>query len=108
MKFTGMLKISLLTLTLVFGSMAVAHADEADDLINEYTKVVEMYEAIADKDAVTQEDLSKFSESMMTVNQKVGTLQSSGKQMNQEQAQKLNDLAMRMNAVAQKISAKIQ
>ena len=95
-------------LALVFGLSTASFADEFDDFIKDYEKIVEMYEDLAEKDAPNEKDMNKFNESMMDLSQKASKLQSTGKQISERQTKQLSDLATRLGQVAQKLSAKMQ
>lgn len=108
MKLNTLLQLTVFVAGLVLLPMTASHADEIDDFVDEYAKVVEMYEGLVKNDTVSQADMNSFNQSMTSLSQKAANVQSSGKQMNEKQMQKLNELGTRMSKVFEQISKKVK
>lgn len=83
-----------------------ALANSFDDVLTEYSKLVDKYEQVAESGKWDAESVHMINQQMLAMSQKMQTTQTSGEQMTIEQYQKFNDIMLRMNNVLSRMGAK--
>ena len=96
-----MKKILITALMVLCLGMAAntASANSFDDVLIEYSKLVDRYEQIAESGKWDAEAVHMVNQQMLNMNQSLQAAQASGEQMSIEQYQKFNDIMLRMNNV---------